>query len=111
MNTDSALKAFSSLSQDTRLRALRILVAHGREGMAAGQLGKQLGIPHNTLSFHLTHLCAAGLAKSRNHGRSVIYSANLDALQALVRFLLKDCCLLDKSTCSGVEQLMKACAC
>jgi ArsR family transcriptional regulator len=111
MNTNNALKAFAALSQDTRLQVLRILVEHGKQGIAAGILSNKLGIPHNTLSFHLSHLSNAGLVESKKQGRSIIYCANLNALQGLVRFLLKDCCAVDKSTCNDVEKLMKACAC
>ncbi len=111
MDTDSALKAFTALSQETRLRALCVLVEYGKQGIAAGALSNKLKIPHNTLSFHLSHLSNAGLVESRKQGRSMIYAANLDVLQALVRFLLKDCCAMDNSVCSNVEKLMKACAC
>lgn len=111
MNTNTALKAFAALSQKTRLQALRILVEHGKNGIAAGILSGKLNIPHNTLSFHLSHLSNAGLVESQKQGRSVIYFANLNALQGLVRFLLKDCCAVDKSVCNDIDGLMKACAC
>lgn len=111
MDTDDALKVFAALSQETRLQALRILVEHGKQGIAAGVLSDKLKIPHNTLSFHLSHLSNAGLVESKKQGRSVIYFANLDTLQGVVRFLLNDCCAVDKSTCKDVEKLMKACAC
>ncbi|MEK6747315.1 MAG: helix-turn-helix transcriptional regulator [Pseudomonadota bacterium] len=111
MNNNNALKIFAALSQETRLQALRVLVKHGKQGIAAGVLSDKLGIPHNTLSFHLSHLNNAGLVESRKQGRSIIYSVNIDKLQGLVRFLLKDCCAIDKSTCNDVEKLIKACAC
>lgn len=111
MNNNNALKIFAALSQETRLQVLRVLVKHGKQGIAAGVLSDKLGIPHNTLSFHLSHLSNADLVESRKQGRSIIYSVNIDALQGLVRFLLKDCCAIDKSTCNDVENLMKSCAC
>jgi DNA-binding transcriptional ArsR family regulator len=111
MDINHARKTFAALSQETRLRALRVLVGHGKRGLAAGALSDTLGIPHNTLSFHLSHLSHAGLIESRKQGRSILYFANLDAVQALVRFLLEDCCAVDKSTCRDVEKLLKACAC
>lgn len=111
MNTGKALKAFAALSQETRLAALRLLVTHGRQGMAAGALGESLCIPHNTLSFHLSQLAQAGLVKSEKQGRSIIYYADMNVLQGLVQFLLKDCCAIDKSTCRDVDNLIRACAC
>lgn len=111
MEINEALKAFAALSQETRLQTLRILVEYGKQGVAAGVLSEKLGIPHNTLSFHLSHLSHAGLVCFKKQGRSIIYYANLDALQDLVKFLLKDCCALDKSTCKNIEKLLKACVC
>lgn len=107
----SARKAFAGLSQDTRLEAFRILVTHGERGIAAGALSERLGIPQNTLSFHLSHLNHAGLVSSRKEGRTMIYFANLDTVQALVQFLLEDCCAMDKTTCKGVEKLLRKACC
>lgn len=83
---------FDALSQETRLRAFRTLVKAGPDGLAAGVLSEALGTPHNTLSFHLTHLTNAGIVASRREGRSVIYSANFDATRNLISFMVKDCC-------------------
>lgn len=93
MEMKSALDAFASLSQDTRLQTFRLLVEHGREGAAAGTLGETLGIPHNTLSFHLAHLSRSGLVTSKKSGRSVIYKANLDTIQSLMTFMTENCCV------------------
>lgn len=92
MDIHHSLMMFDALSQETRLRAFRLLVEAGPGGMAAGQLGEQLGAAHNTLSFHLSHLTNAGMVQSRKQGRSVIYSANFEAMQNLIEFLVKDCC-------------------
>jgi ArsR family transcriptional regulator, arsenate/arsenite/antimonite-responsive transcriptional repressor len=111
MDTILALKAFAGLSQDKRLEAFRILVRYGDQGIAAGDLSKKLGIPQNTLSFHLSHLSQAELVRSRKEGRSIIYFANLNTVQEMVRFLLEDCCAMDKSTCRGVEKLLRKTCC
>jgi len=92
MEINTAVIMFDALSQDTRLKAFRILVKAGLSGMAAGALREQLAIPHNTLSFHLSHLSNAGIVTSRKEGRSVIYSANFDDIQKLISFMVKDCC-------------------
>lgn len=111
MEIKQAVIQFDALSQDTRLRAFRLLVQAGPEGLAAGVLSEELGIPHNTMSFHLGHLSNAGIISSRKEGRWVIYSANLDVTRDLIAFLVKDCCSAQfaniredkKSGCSIIE--------
>lgn len=92
IDKDHALIALSALSQETRLEAFRILIEYGSEGLPAGQLGERLGVPHNTLSFHLSHLSHAGLVTARKEGRSIIYSADCDGAERLVNFLITNCC-------------------
>ena len=93
MDTQDALIAFDALSQETRLKAFRMLVEHGAAGTPAGVLSEQLGIPHNTLSFHLSHMSNAGLVLSRKEGRSVIYTVDFAIFQDLIRFMVDDCCI------------------
>jgi DNA-binding transcriptional ArsR family regulator len=92
METKQALLALSALAQETRLAIYRLLVQAGPEGMAAGAIGEKLDLPPATLSFHLAGLTRAGLAKSRQEGRFVIYSADYAAMNALVGFLTENCC-------------------
>ena len=92
MDINKATLLFDSLSQETRLRAFRLLVQAGTEGLAAGVLSEKLGTPHNTMSFHLSHLANAGIISSRKEGRSVIYFANFDSMRDLISFMVKDCC-------------------
>jgi DNA-binding transcriptional ArsR family regulator len=60
--------------------------------LAAGQIGEKLDLPPATLSFHLAGLARAGLAQSRQDGRFVIYSADYQAINALVSYLSENCC-------------------
>ena len=92
MDFQKALIAFDALSQDTRLRVFRMLVEYGPEGTAAGTLSEALDIPHNTLSFHLSHMSNANLVVSRRQSRSIIYSANFEFFTELIRFMVEDCC-------------------
>ncbi len=92
MDINAAIIVFAALSQETRLRAFRLLVQAGHEGLAAGALSDALGTPHNTLSFHLSHLLNASIVSSRKSGRSVIYSANFGLVHDLIGFLVEDCC-------------------
>jgi len=92
METRQAVQALGALAQGTRLDVYRLLVQAGPEGMAAGQIGEKLDLAPATLSFHLTGLTRAGLAKSRPEGRYVIYSADFQAMNALVGYLSENCC-------------------
>jgi ArsR family transcriptional regulator len=92
MEMKQAVQALSALAQDTRLGIYRLLVQSGPEGMAAGSIGERLDLAPATLSFHLAGLTRAGLAQSRSEGRFVIYSANFDAMNALLGYLGENCC-------------------
>ncbi len=86
------IDALSALAQGTRLAIYRLLVEAGPEGMSAGSIGEKLDLPPATLSFHLAGLARAQLAKSRNEGRFVIYSANYQTMNGLVAYLTENCC-------------------
>ena len=111
MDIQEAISMFDALSQETRLKAFRLLVKAGPSGLAAGTLSETLGTPHNTMSFHLNHLSNAGIITSRKEGRSVIYSANYDSTRDLIGFMVEDCCNSDfasireddKTGCSVIE--------
>jgi DNA-binding transcriptional ArsR family regulator len=92
METTQAVQSLGALAQETRLGIFRLLVQAGPEGMAAGQIGEKLDLAPATLSFHLAGLTRAGLAQSRHEGRFVIYSADFQAMIALVGFLSENCC-------------------
>lgn len=92
MDAKSALEAFSSLSNEHRLRAFRLLVQAGPEGLPAGDIAGKLGMPASSLSFHIAHLTRAGLIEQRRESRSLIYSANFDAMNGLVGFITENCC-------------------
>lgn len=92
MEERQALSAFSALSQETRLRILRMLVVAGPDGMAAGAIAEQAEVSASNVSFHLKELERASLVSARRDSRSIIYSAEYDALTGLIRFLMEDCC-------------------
>lgn len=92
MKSQSAVRALAALAHDTRLALFRLLVHAGRDGLAAGEIAVQLDVPAPTLSFHLSQLSNAGLVVSLRHGRSIVYSADFEAMQAIVDFLTESCC-------------------
>lgn len=92
MTPATAVAALAALAQETRLNVFRLLVQAGPAGLAAGEIGAQLGIPANTLSFHLKTLAQAGLLESRQDGRFVFYAANYASMDELIAFLTRNCC-------------------
>jgi DNA-binding transcriptional ArsR family regulator len=92
MKSKNAAAALAALSQETRLKIFRHLVAKGLEGHAAGGIATALKVPAPTLSFHLKELEHAGLVHQRRAGRNIIYAANFAAMRALLAYLMQDCC-------------------
>lgn len=78
---------FAALAQETRLRLLTVLANCGAEGMAAGELAEALQQAPSTLSFHLSALEQAGLARSRRQGRSIVYAVQPEATRKLLMVL------------------------
>lgn len=92
MNSKETVDALGALAQEHRLAAFRILVQAGDAGMAAGAIAERLGLPSSSLSFHLAHLTRAGLITQRRQSRSLIYTADYGAMNALIGFLTENCC-------------------
>jgi ArsR family transcriptional regulator, arsenate/arsenite/antimonite-responsive transcriptional repressor len=92
MESKNAVEALGALAQDSRLQVYRLLVQAGPEGLAASEIAVRLGIPANTLSFHLKTLSHAELVLSRQEGRFIYYSANYEQMNALLGFLTENCC-------------------
>lgn len=110
MKEQAALAAFGAISQETRLRIVRLLVVAGADGMAAGAIGEALGgAASSRVSFHLSQLEHTGLVKSRREGRSIIYSAVFPALSDLVAFLMHDCCQGHCAYCDQAIALFAKC--
>jgi ArsR family transcriptional regulator, arsenate/arsenite/antimonite-responsive transcriptional repressor len=92
MEHEQAILALAALAQSTRMSVFKLLVAHEPDGLAAGDVAKLLAVPQNTMSAHLAILARADLVMSERRSRSIIYRANLAALQSLTSFLVEDCC-------------------
>ncbi len=88
----TAVTALSALAQEHRLALFRLLVQAGPEGLPAGAIAGKLGVPASSLSFHLAHLNRAGLVSQTRHGRSLIYAADYAAMNALLGYLMENCC-------------------
>ena len=92
MEETQALGMLGALSQETRLRIVRYLVACGEEGASAGAVGRQVDATSSRASFHLSALEQAGVISSERQSRKIIYRASFDGLGGLISFLLNDCC-------------------
>jgi ArsR family transcriptional regulator len=104
MEKHHALSALAALAQETRLDIYRLLVQAGPDGMPAGRIGEQLGLPSATLAFHLKELKNAGLITCTRDGRSLIYAAEYPVMNALLGFLTENCCGRPGNPCLPVCQ-------
>lgn len=109
MDDSDAIDRFSALAQETRLAAFRLLVRHEPDGLPAGEIARQLAVPHNTMSAHLAVLERAGLAVSQRQSRSVIYRAHLAHVQETVRYLVSDCCAGHPEVCQPLLNSLTGC--
>jgi DNA-binding transcriptional ArsR family regulator len=110
MDERQALAAFSALSQETRLQIVRMLVVAGADGMAAGAIAEKLEVSPSNISFHLKELDRSGLVQQQREARSIIYTANYEALSGLVRFLMDDCCAGHPDICAPATTAVACCA-
>lgn len=92
MDIQNTLTIFNALSQETRLKVFRMLIKAGPKGLAAGKLSQSLDIAHNTMSFHLTHLCKAGIVQCQRDGRQMIYRADFAVFAEVITFMVNECC-------------------
>jgi DNA-binding transcriptional ArsR family regulator len=92
METADAIDVFTALSQPTRLDAFRLLVKHEPDGLPAGDVARQLGVPQNTMSAHLGVLARAGLIMGERQSRSIIYRSHIDRIRETASFLVSECC-------------------
>jgi ArsR family transcriptional regulator len=92
MKKPDVIAALAALAQDHRLETFRLLVQAGPDGMPAGEVAATIGLPPNTLTFHFDKLRESGLVTVRRDGRSMIYAARFDTMNALLGFLTENCC-------------------
>lgn len=86
-----------ALGAEPRLRIVRLLLAAHPEGLVAGEIGAELGIPPSTLSHHLDKLKNEDLVSVRRESTFLRYTANTGTLQDVVGFLFAECCTRNKA--------------
>lgn len=82
----------AAMGAEPRLRIMRLLLSAHPNGLVAGDMSTELGIPASTLSHHLDKLKSEGLVGVQRQGTFLWYTANAEALQELLRFLFAECC-------------------
>ena len=92
MQAKKIVGALSALAHDHRLAIYRMLVKCGPDGLPAGLIADQLGVPASSLTFHLQHLLRAELVSQRRLSRQLIYAADFTTMNGLVRYLTENCC-------------------
>jgi DNA-binding transcriptional ArsR family regulator len=101
MKKHEIVAALAALAQDNRLDVFRLLVEAGPEGLSAGTVANALRLAPNTLTFHFDRLRNAGLVTVRREGRSMIYAAEFDTMNALLAYLTDNCCQGAQEACAA----------
>lgn len=89
---DRTVQALAALAQTQRLRAFRLLVVAGPDGLTPSVMAEQLAVSPSALSFHLKELAHAGLVNAEPQGRHLIYRADFGRMNELLSFLTEHCC-------------------
>lgn len=82
----------AAMGAGPRLRIMRLLLAAHPQGLIAGDIGTELGIPASTLSHHLEKLKNEDLVRVRRESTFLWYTANTEGLRELLTFLYAECC-------------------
>jgi len=99
-NTEHVAKyadMLSAMGTEPRLRIMQLLLAAHPDGLVAGDIQSELGIPNSTLSHHLEKLKNEELVNVRRESTFLRYTANTHALQELLQFLYAECCTRNKA--------------
>ena len=100
MQAKRIVAALGALGQDTRLEVFRLLVQRGPDGLPAGAIAEDLGVPPSSLTFHLQQLTHTGLITQRRLSRQLIYAANFRTMNDIVSYLTENCCGGNPALCA-----------
>jgi len=90
-----AAQAFAAMGSEPRLEVLMCLVRSGNKGLLVGDIQERTNIPASTLNHHLKFMTAAGLVRQEKQGRTILNHAQLDQLEELAGFIIRQCCADD----------------
>ena len=92
MNLKDTANCLAELGNETRLEIFRFLVKAGNTKVLVGDIQEEMKIPNSTLSHHLSRLAKVGLIIQEKEGRQIICQPQFPQLQAMIDFLLEECC-------------------
>ncbi len=103
MKIEIAAAQLEALGNTTRLQLYRTLVRAGDDGLSVGRIQEKLDIAASTLSHHLKRLVDTGLVTQERQVTTLICRANYPEMQALVGYLVDECCADAKCGSTTVE--------
>ncbi len=106
MDENEVVTAMAALAHAQRIKVYRALVVAGHDGLTPSVMAQGLDVARNALSFHLKELAHAGLVRIEQRGRNLIYRADYDRMNGLLRYLTEHCC--EGTACAVVAP---SCAC
>ncbi|MGH8265657.1 MAG: ArsR/SmtB family transcription factor [Steroidobacteraceae bacterium] len=98
MKLEVAARQLLVLGSPVRLKIYRALVRAGDDGLPCATLQTKVGVAASTLSHHLRNLKETGLVSQERQSTTLICRANYPAMEALVGYLVDECCL--EAACS-----------
>jgi DNA-binding transcriptional ArsR family regulator len=100
----------SAMGAESRLQIMRLLLSAHPGGLVVGDIQAALGMAGSTLSHHLEKLRHEDLVTMTREGTFLRYTANTEALRALLTFLYAECCTRNKAVAPRTMlELCKAC--
>jgi ArsR family transcriptional regulator, arsenate/arsenite/antimonite-responsive transcriptional repressor len=88
---------FAAMGSEPRLRIMQLLLSAHPQGLVAGDIQDELGIPASTLSHHLDKLKNEDLVQVRRDGTFLWYTAATDSLEEIIDFFYAECCTRNKA--------------
>lgn len=77
----------TALAEESRIKILNFLLSYGE--ITCKKLEKEFNFSGSTAYHHITILTKTGLVKTRNEGKTVLYSLNREYFDDIIRDLLK----------------------
>lgn len=108
MEQATVIKALAALAQPVRLEVFRALVVAGARGMTPSTMADGLGVSPSALSFHLKELANAGLVVAERASRNLIYRADFERMDGVLRYLTENCCQGEQC---AVDPMASSCGC
>lgn len=87
MDDVDVVRSLTALAQPVRLKVFRTLVVTGQADVTPSAMAEGLGIPPNTLTFHLKERANAGLVTQERASRNIIYRAADERMNDLLGYL------------------------